>query len=264
MTPLEHVERLGKRVGVDNLWVKNETVNLSGSFKDRGAAVAIREALSGGFKRVVTASSGNAGASIAAHAARAGLAATVLVDPAAPPAKLRQIRAYGADVMMVDGLFNQPSDIFIDQISRIARDMDAYLAFFWEPVNQGIIQGFEVIAEEIISQLGQAPDVVVIPTGGGDHLVAHARAYTRLWRRGVTALVPQLVAVQPEGASPLVDAFRNHSPNVGFRPNPTTVASGLRVAFSGDHALRVLRDTTGTRAKHLAATVSDEDIKSTG
>ncbi|NMP24981.1 pyridoxal-phosphate dependent enzyme [Sulfobacillus harzensis] len=261
MTPLQHAERLRIHFGLTHLWVKNETVSLSGSFKDRGAVVAIREALSGGFRRVVTASSGNAGAAIAAHAARAGLGATVLVDPAAPPAKLRQIRAYGADIMVVDGLFNQPSDTFIEQISRIARDMDAYLAFFWEPVNQAIIQGFEVIAEEIVSQLGQAPDVVIIPTGGGDHLVAHARAYIRLWRRGVTAFVPQLVAVQPEGASPLVDAVRNDSPKVEYRPNPTTVASGLRVAFSGNHALQVLRDATGTRAKHLATTVSDADIQ---
>lgn len=263
MTPLERVPQLAQEWGLENLWVKNETLNLSGSFKDRGAIVAVREARHAGFKAIVTASSGNAGAAVAAHAARAGLQCTVVVGPHAPLQKLRQIRSYGAEIRTVEGLFDQPADSFIDQLWHIAKELDAYLAFFWEPVNPAIIQGFEVIAEEIVRQLGRAPDVVLIPTGGGDHLVAHARAYLRLWRTGVIDFVPQLIAVQPEGACPLIDALHHDWPEVRYRPNPETIASGLRVAFSGDHALHLMRHPEGTRRPHVALTVSDDDIRRT-
>ena len=101
--------------------------------------VAVREAIHGGFRRVLTASSGNAGAALAAYAARAGVEAAVVVDPVAPPEKLRQIRD-GADIHTVEGLFNQPSETFIEQLTQMARERDAYLAFFWEPVNRAIIQ----------------------------------------------------------------------------------------------------------------------------
>lgn len=261
MTPLERVPRLGDEWGLKNLWVKNETLNLSGSFKDRGAIVAVREAIHAGFKGIMTASSGNAGAAVAAHAARAGLHCTVVADPKAPPEKIRQIRSYGAEIRMVPNLFDQPADAFVEQLQRIAQELDAYLAFFWEPVNPAIIQGFEVIAEEIVDQLGRAPDVVLIPTGGGDHLVAHARAYLRMWRVGQIDYVPQLVAVQPEEACPLVDALQNEWPEVRYRPEPRTIASGLRVAFTGAHALHLMRHPEGTRTPHFARTVSDTEIR---
>lgn len=261
MTPLERSRSLGPKWGLEHLWLKNESVNLSGSFKDRGAVVAIREALGQGYERIMTASSGNAGAAVAAHAARAGLDAVVLVDPSAPAAKLRQIRAYGAEIQTIPGLFDRPAGSFVQLLHDEARRQHAYLAFFWEPVNSAIIQGFEVIAEETVAQLGQAPDVVVVPTGGGDHLVAEARAYLRLWRQGKTRRVPRLIAVQASGACPLVEALDGGMNAVPFRPGPSTMASGLRVAFSGDHALDVIRRSEGCLEPHTAVTVSDEDIR---
>lgn len=262
-TPLVHARRLGQRLGVSQLYLKNETVGVSGSFKDRGAVVAVRIAQAHGYRRLVTASSGNAGAAVAAHAAMAGLEAVVLVDPKVPETKLWQIRAFGATVQFHEGLYDKPREQFIAEIRRVAAKLDAYLAFFWEPVNPDILEGLEVIAEEILEQLGRAPDWVVIPTAGGDHLVAHARVYQRFWRQGRIAFVPRLVAVQPEGARPLVEAFREQMEQVPFRPHPVTMASGLRVAFSGDHALCTLKDGTGIRPgqTHRAETVSEAELE---
>lgn len=250
MTPLIKAERLGRRLGLSQLYLKNETVGATGSFKDRGAPVAMRLARAGGYARVMTASSGNAGAAVAAHALTAGLEAIVLVDPHVPESKLAQIRAYGATVRFEAGLYDQPREQFITHLRAIAEQNDAYLAFFWEPVNADILEGMEVIAEEIIAQLGKAPDAVFIPTGGGDHLVAQARLYRRMWRQGRIGHVPQLVAVQPEGAMPLVEAFEQGWESVPYRGNPRTMASGLRVAFSGDHALKSLREGEGTVEGH--------------
>lgn len=261
MTPLVHSKRLGSQWGLDNLWLKNETASLSGSFKDRGALVAIRDAQHQGYKTIVTASSGNAGAAIAAHAARAGLHAVILVDPQVPLGKLRQIQAYGAEVRVIEGLFDQPSERFIQRLRALAKSERAYLAFFWEPVNPTILHGFELIAEEIVHQLGRAPDVVLIPTGGGDHLVAQGRAYLRLWHQGRISHVPQLIAVQPANSCPLVDAVVQGLNFVPYRANPQTMASGLRVAFSGDHALAMIQRSEGTKhRRHMAVTVSEKAI----
>ncbi len=261
MTPLIQSHRLADAWGLRSLWLKNETVGISGSFKDRGAIVAVRETLLLGYHKIMTASSGNAGAAIAAHAARCGLDAIVVVDSNAPPHKVQQIQVYGADVRVIPGLFNQPTTSFVQTLQELAQREEAYLAFFWEPVNSAIIQGFEVIAEEIVGQLKRAPDVVIIPTGGGDHLVAHGRAYLRLWRQHRISQVPQLIAVQPEGACPLVDAINKGDYYLQYRPNPRTIASGLRVAFSGQHALELIRTSYATsHRKHTAIAVSDRDL----
>ena len=224
--------------------------------------MAIRQALQQGYRTIITASSGNAGAATAAHASRVGIRAIILVDPDVPEGKLRQIQTYGAEVRMIDGLFNQPSESFIRTIQDIASQEHAYLAFYWEPVNQGIMQGFEVIAEEIVTQLRGAPDVVLIPTGGGDHIVAQGRAYLRLWRQGRITHVPQLIAVQPEGARLLVDAVNAGLDYVPYRPNPQTIASGLRVAFSGQHALELIQhsDHLGY-SKNQAISVTEDEIR---
>lgn len=190
-----------------------------------------------------------------------GLKAVVLVDPEAPSGKLRQIRAYGAEIEFVTGLFDQPTESFIRLLHERAVQQEAYLAFFWEPVNPAIIQGFEVIAEEMVAQLGRAPEVVVVPTGGGDHLVGQARAFLRMWRQGKTKRVPRMVAVQAMGACPLVEALEGGMSAVPFHPSPATVASGLRVAFSGNHALEVIRQSEGCRESHRAIAVSDEEIR---
>lgn len=196
MTPLVSSRGLASHWDLSQLWLKNETI--------------------------LTASSGNAGAATAAFAARSGLRTVVLSDPAAPSFKLYQIRAYGAEVRLIDGLFNQPSESFIQTLKDMVSKEDAYLAFYWEPVSSAIVQGFEVIAEEIVSQLGSAPGAVLIPTGGGDHFVAQGRCYWRLWRQGKISRMPQLVAVQPAGACPLVDAVNGDLDHVPFQPNPTT------------------------------------------
>lgn len=264
LTPLIHSKNLGSKWGLDHLWFKNETTGLSGSFKDRGALVAIRDAQRQGYQTIVTASSGNAGAAIAAHAAQAALHAVILVDPQVPSGKLRQIHAYGAEVRVIEGLFDQPSEQFIQMLKTLADSERAYLAFFWDPVNPVILQGFEVIAEEIVHQLGRVPDVVLFPTGGGDHLVAQGRAYLRLWHHGHIPHVPQLIAVQPEGSCPLVDAVAQELNFVPYRPNPRTAASGLRVAFSGDHALAMIQQSEGTEHhRHVAITVSEQAIAET-
>jgi threonine synthase len=264
-TPLIRAARLAADWGIHRLYLKNEAVNPTGSFKDRGAAVAVQHALAGGYRRVLTASSGNAGAALAAAAARAGLDCIIVADPGTAPTKLYQAKRYGATVRLEAGVFDQPPEPFIGHLRALSVAADAYLAFFWEPVNPVILKAFSAIADECIDALGQAPDAVLVPTGGGDLLVGQGRGYQAAWRAGRIPHVPMMVAVQPERAAPLVEAWERKLPTVPFRPHPQTIASGLRVAFSGNHALAWLQDVSGLRdgVRHHAVRVTDEQIRET-
>lgn len=199
-TPLLRAPRLGERYGVEELWLKWEGANPTGSFKDRGMAVATTRAVERGVTRLVCASTGNTAASAAAYAARAGIEAVIVVPAGAIAAsKLVQVRAVGGTIVEIEGSF---SDAFAHAEALASEPGSTF-------VNSGgsddRIEGQMTVAAEIAEQLGRAPDAVTLPYGGGGN--------TRAVARGFEELVGTLPALYP------VEAARR----------PDTVASAIRI-----------------------------------
>lgn len=245
-TPLVPSRRIGPRVGVKNLFFKHEGCNPSGAFKDRAGALAAALALEAGAKGVITASSGNAAAALAAYAAAAGLRSLILLEPEAPPAKLRQIVLTGAKVLPVDGLFSRGPDAAADLILRVAEKLSYYPAFAWAPVNPYLVEAMKTIAYEVTADLSDAPDVVVCPAGGGDLFTGQWRGYLELRRAGLITKLPRMIAVQSLSAPPLVEAFDKGLHRVITLPHANSRISGINVAFSGEHALSAARESGGS------------------
>jgi threonine synthase len=168
-TPLLHAPRLSERFGVD-LWVKWEGANPTGSFKDRGMAVAVTRAVERGATGVVCASTGNTAASASAYAARAGIEATIVVaGGAAASSKLVQVRAVGGRILEVDGTFGDA----YDEANRLAVNGVVHV----NSTNDDRIEGQKTAAFEILEQLGGMPDVLLLPYGGGGNTKAYARGF---------------------------------------------------------------------------------------
>ena len=255
-TPLLQAHNVGSDLGLPQLYLKNETVNPTGSFKDRGAAVALTRAVALGARGILTASTGNAAAALAAYSATQRMPCLVLASSASPLSKLRQALAYGAKCLPVEGLFDGEPEAFIALLTELSARLRLELAFFWAPVSPYPLEAMKTIAYETVAQLqGQVPDVVVCPVGGGDGLVGQWRGYLELQQAGVIDCLPRMIGVQSDGAAPLVLSYERGLDRVMHVPEAHTVASGLQVTFSGDHALHAVRASGGS-----AVSVPDEDI----
>jgi threonine synthase len=168
-TPLLRAPRLSERLGVD-LWIKWEGANPTGSFKDRGMAVAVTRAVERGATGVICASTGNTAASASAYAARAGIEATIVVaGGAAASSKLVQVRAVGGRILEIDGTFGDA----YDEANRLAVNGVVHV----NSTNDDRIEGQKTAAFEILEQLGGMPDVLVLPYGGGGNTKAYARGF---------------------------------------------------------------------------------------
>jgi threonine synthase len=244
-TPLITSRRIGPSLGLKNLFFKNEGCNPTGAFKDRAGALAAALAKETGAKGVITASSGNAAAALAAYAAAAGLKCLILLEPGAPPAKLRQIVLAGATALPVDTLFSRGPDAAAHLILRVAERLSYYPAFAWAPVNPYLVEAMKTISYELTARLSEAPAAVVCPAGGGDLVTGQWRGYLELRRAGVIAVLPKMIAVQSLSAPPLVEAFQKGLPRVLTLPYANSKISGINVAFSGEHALRAVRESGG-------------------
>jgi len=211
-TPLLESARLGQRMGL-RLLFKLESVNPSGSFKDRGMTVAVSKALEAGSRAVICASTGNTAASAAAYAARAGLPCLIVLPAAGVAAgKLAQAFAHGALVVTVDGGF--------DTALAVTREVSARLELaLVNSVNPHRIAGQKTAAFEICDVLGAAPDLVVLPVGNAGNITAYWRGFVEYQAAGLITAPPRMVGVQAAGAAPLVDG----------RPveRPQTVASAI-------------------------------------
>jgi threonine synthase len=196
-TPLLHAPRLSERLGVE-LWLKWEGANPTGSFKDRGMSVAVTKAVEEGARAIVCASTGNTAASCAAYAARAGLEAViVVVAGGAASSKLVQVRAVGGRIVEVDGTF---SDAYAHAEELAAQDGHVLV----NSTNPNRIEGQKTAAFEILEQLGDLPDVLTLPYGGGGNTKAYARGF--LERAG---RLPRLHPVQAsQRAETLASAIR--------------------------------------------------------
>ena len=251
-TPLYRCERLGKELGVENLYVKNEGANPTGSFKDRGMTVGVSKALELGVKAVVCASTGNTSASLAAYAAKAGLPCIVLI-PAGKVAlgKLAQAMMYGAIVVGVRDNF----DVALQMAVSASKKVGLYLL---NSINPFRIEGQKTAAFEICDQLEwQVPDRVVLPVGNAGNITAYWKGFRELKALGLVEKLPKMVGVQAAGASPIAKAFASNRATIEPVKDPETVATAIRIGnpVNWKRALNALRGSNGT-----ALTVTDDEI----
>jgi len=250
-TPLVLVSRVAAKLGLRNLYVKNEGQNPSGSFKDRGMTVAVTRAVQGGSKLLICASTGNTAASMAAYAARAGVTAMVTV-PAGKVAsgKLAQVYAYGAKIIRVEGDFDAALAITL----KVAAEIKELSVM--NSVNPYRIEGQKTNAYEIYEQLGyKVPDYVVLPVGNAGNISAIWKGFKELKEWGISNSLPRMVGVQAAGAQPLVEAFEHGRDSV-IAVQPKTIASAINIGnpASWKKALAALRESKG-----MALAVTDDE-----
>ncbi len=252
-TPLLPVPRLAAELGLRSVWVKDEGVNPTGTFKARGLAVAVARATDQGVSEFVLPTAGNAGAALAAYAARAGARAHIFAPGDAPRSILREIEAAGGVVHLVDGLIDRAG-----REAAAAAEVEGWmdLSTFREV---GRVEGKKTMGLELAEALVDLPEVIVYPTGGGTGLVGMAKAFDELEALGwLGPRRPRIVAIQAEGCAPVVRAMQRDVPDVDRWEEAHTAAAGLRVPrpFAGRLILETLRRTQGT-----ALTVTDDEMR---
>src|SRR5438094_639432 len=252
-TPLLPAKSLAGELGLKRLWIKDEAQNPTGSFKDRGLSLAISRAKELGVKKAAIPSAGNAGGSLAAYAARAGIEAHVFMPRDTPIANQSEVQQYGARLTLVDGLINDCGRI-INERKTAEGWFD--VSTFKEPYR---VEGKKTMGYEIAEQLNwRLPDVVIYPTGGGTGLIGMWKAFQEMEELGwIGSKRPRMVSVQTNGCAPIVTAFHEGKQSVKPWQNAKTVASGLRVpqAVADFLILRALRESHGT-----ALSVSDNEM----
>jgi threonine synthase len=245
---LEEIVSLGEpatplvEVPLDGLTVtaKLEGALPTGSFKDRGSRVVASALREYGVRRAVIDSSGNAGASLAAYCARAGIACEVYAPASASATKLAQIRAYGARVVPVDG---SRQDVTAAAVS--AAESAAYASHAWTP---WFLHGTTTFADELYRQLGRAPDAIVVPVGAGTLLLGVARGFAALARRGAVEGVPRIYGVQSSACAPLALAFERGLDAPVAVDVGDTAAEGIKIASPprGAEVIAAVRASGGT------------------
>lgn len=262
-TPLDHVgwtpvyrsERLAAHIGLNQLWLKDESSNPTASFKDRASALLVVRGNEIGAQVIVTASSGNAGAALAGMAAAVGQKAIILVPKSAPPPKVAQLRVYGAQVFLVDGTYDDAFDLTIK----------ASEAFGWYCRNTGYnpytaegkkTAAYEIWEQVIISQLPDRPLNVFVSVGDGNIMAGLRKGFKDLFALGWLVRMPRIFGVQAEGAASLVRAFEAGTEDFAMVA-ANTIADSISVGLPRD-GLRALHAATETGGAFLA--VPDEAI----
>ncbi len=252
-TPLIHAKSLGASLKMDHLYVKDESLNPTQSFKARGMAMAVSMAKELGAKKLAAPSAGNAAGALAAYCARAGLEAFIFMPRDTPRANIIECELSGAHVTLIDGLIT-------DCGAEVARQKDARGWFDVSTLKEPYrVEGKKTLGYEIAEQSAWTlPDVIICPTGGGTGLVGMWKAFDEMQQLGwIGEKRPRMVVVQAEGCAPIVRAFSKGERFAEEFPNAATVASGLRVPKAiGDFLiLDALKESGGT-----AIAVSDEEL----
>ncbi len=256
-TPLIEARRLGARIGAQSLWIKDEGLNPTGSFKARGLSCAISMCVELGIGKVAIPSAGNAASAMAAYAAAAGVEAHIFMPRDVPQANYLESKAYGAQVTLVDGL--------ISDCGRMVAERAPVEGWFdvstlKEPYR---IEGKKTMGYEVAEQMGwELPEAIFYPTGGGVGLIGMWKAFEEMEKLGwIGSRRPKMVAVQAEGCQPVVRAFEENESRCRFWEDAHTVAAGLRVPKPlGDFLiLEGVRASGGT-----AIAVSDDELLDAG
>lgn len=256
-TPLIRARRLGQRLGAENLWIKDEGVNPTGSFKARGLSCAVSMALEFGIRKLAIPSAGNAASALAAYAAAAGLEAHIFMPRDVPQSNFIECMSFGARVTLVDGL--------ISDCARLVAERQATEGWFdvttlKEPYR---IEGKKTMGYEVAEQFRwELPEAIFYPTGGGVGLIGMWKAFAEMEAMGwISSRRPKMIAVQAAGCQPVVRAFEEGANACRFFENAATLASGLRVPKPlGDFLiLEAIRASGGT-----AVAVEDDEILDAG
>ena len=252
-TPLLRADRLGESLGLNNLHIKDESLNPTQSFKARGMSAAVSMAKELGVTKVAAPSAGNAGGALAAYAARAGMQAHIFVPRDTPRANVVECERLGAHVTLVDGLIT-------DCGAEVARRKDSEGWFDVSTLKEPYrVEGKKTLGYELAEQLDwDLPDVIIYPTGGGTGLVGMWKAFDEMEQLGwIGSGRPRMITVQSAGCAPIVRAFDEGKRFADMFENADTVASGLRVPKAiGDFLiLDAIRQSNG-----VAIAVSDDDL----
>ncbi|MEY2565821.1 MAG: threonine synthase [Actinomycetota bacterium] len=253
-TPLVRADRLAAELGLGELWIKNDTVNPTGSFKDRVVSVALTKARELGFKVAACASTGNLANSVAAHAARAGMKSVVFIPHDLEAGKVVTTAVYGGQLIAVEGNY--------DDVNRLCAELTSEHPT-WAFVNVNVrtyyAEGSKTLAFEVAEQLGwEAPDHVVVPIASGSQLVKIGKGFRELHKVGLLDDEPhvRISGAQATGCSPVATAFAEGVDHV--RPvKPSTIAKSLAIGNPADgwYALDTVRSSGGA-----VASVTDEEI----
>jgi threonine synthase len=253
-TPLMKLKRYG---GLKNLWLKDEGINPTGSFKARGLSCAVSMCVELGIKKVAIPSAGNAASAMAAYAAAAGIEAHIFMPLDVPQSNYIECKAFGAKVTLVDGLISDCAKIVAER-----RESEGWfdVSTLKEPYR---IEGKKTMGYELAEQMQwRMPDVIFYPTGGGVGLIGMWKAFDEMEELGwIGPERPKMIAVQVEGCQPVVRAFEQGAERSEFWQGASTVASGLRVPKPlGDFlVLQAVRKSGGT-----AIAVSDAAMMQAG
>ena len=253
-TPLHKADKLAKKLGLNNLYIKNDTVNPSFSFKDRPAGVAVSKSIELGLEAVGSPSTGNLASATAAHAARAGIPCYIFIPYDIEQAKILQVQAYGANIIPVNGTY--------DDANRLA-------SYAGDKYNIGIVninlrtyyvEGSKTLAFEVCEQLGwNAPDHVIVPTGSGAMLCAIDRGLKEFEKIDlITNNNTKITSAQPEGCSPIVDAIKNKTNVIQPVKKPNTLAKSLAIGEPGDGIFAV---ETVNNSGGYGENANDEEIR---
>ena len=254
LTPLIRDDALAAELGVAGIFLKNETVNPTWSFKDRGTATGLIRAKARGFEKIGTVSTGNMAVSVAAYGAKAAMKTVVLVSSSLAEEKVGPIAIYGPCLIKVDGDYSQMYDVSLEigkkqGIAFINSDTDTR------------VEGYRTIAYEVCEQCNfDVPDYVVVPTSAGGQFRGIFQGFLDFYQCGKIDRLPVMIAAQAAGCAPIAAAFEKGEDKVSRFPNPSTIAHAIENPFppSGNEVLRLLKSrggfsATGTDAEILAA-----------
>ena len=254
-TPLLHAKKLGRKLGASNLFIKEEGLNPTGSFKARGMGAAVSRAKELGAKALAAPSAGNAASALSAYGARAGMNIYIFMPKDVPDIMRRECYAYGSHVYLVDGLINDAG--------KIVRENSAQRGWFdvstlKEPYRA---EGKKTMGLELAEHFNwELPDAILYPTGGGTGIVGMWKAFDELEQMGwISSKRPKMIVVQAEGCAPIVKAFNEGKRHAELFKDAHTLAPGIRVPIAiGDYLmLDSLKASKGT-----AVTVTDQEILS--
>lgn len=244
MTPIHHLHKLAYKYGFDELLMKDESFNPTGSFKARGISMAVSKAKELGINKCIVPTAGNAGGALAAYCAKAGMKCTVVMPSQTPNIFKQECELYGAELILVDGLINDCAK----KVSEINKDNQYFdISTLKEPYR---IEGKKTMGYEIAEQLNwQLPDVIIYPAGGGTGLIGIWKAFKEMKAMGwLTGPLPRMIAVQSKNCAPILHALNDRENwKTMFTPR-ATIANGLAVPypFGMDMMLEVLEESGGT------------------